>query len=61
MPLLTFLTCTDRLDLVGVLDRLVQNIDHVLNLFVCGLGVSLLVVGDGTLLDHAKGEYIVVL
>ena len=55
MPLLTFLTFTDRLDLVGVLDRLVQNIDHVLILFGCGLGVRLLVVGAGTYLEHAKG------
>ena len=61
MYLLPFLTCTDRLDLVGILDCLVQYIYHVLSFFICGLALSLLVVGDGASLEHAKGEYLVVL
>ena len=61
MPLFLFLVCTDRLDLVGVLDSLVQNIDLMLSLFICGLAVSLLSVGYGAFLEHAKGAYLVII
>ena len=61
MSLLPFLTCTDRLDLVGILDCFVQYIDHVISFFVCGLAVSLLTLGDGALLEDAKVKYLVVL
>ena len=55
MSLLPFFTCTDRLDLVGILDLLVQYIDHVLKLFIYGIVVSLLAVGAGASQDHANG------
>ena len=61
MSLIPFLTCTDRLDLVRILDCLVQYISHVLSFFIYGLAVSLLAVGDGSSLEHSKGEYRVVL
>ena len=61
MSLLTFITRTDRLYLFGILDFLVQYIDHVLGLFICGLGISLLAVEAGASLEHDKGEYLVVL
>ena len=61
MSLLTFLNFTDHLDLVGILDFLVHYIDHVLSLLICGLEVSLLSVGAGASLEHAKGAYLVVL
>ena len=61
MSLLTFLTCTYRLDLVGIIDCLVRYIDHLISFFICGLAVSLISVGDGALLENAKGEYLVVL
>ena len=61
MSLISFLTCTDRLDLVDILYLLVQYIDHVISFFVCGLAVSLLSVGDGTSLEDANGAYLFVL
>ena len=61
MYLLPFLTCTDRLDLVGIIDCLVQYIDHVISFLICGLEVSLLVVGAGSSLGHAKGVHLVVI
>ena len=61
MSLLTFITRTDRLYLFGILDFLVHYIDHVLGFFICGLAISLLVVEAGASLEHAKGEYLVVL
>ena len=61
MSLLTFLTYTDRLDLVGIIDLLVQHIYHVLDFFIHGLAMSLLAVGDGALLEHVKGAYSFVL
>ena len=61
MYLLPFLTCTDRLYLVWIIDCLVQYIGHVVVLFICGLAMSLLAVGAGESLEHAKGSYIAVL
>ena len=61
MHLLPFITCTDRLDLVRVLDHLVQYIDHVLGLFICGLAVILLAVGARASLEYSKGAYLVIL
>ena len=61
MYLLPFITCTDRLDLVRILDLLVQYIDHVIGFFVYGLAMSLLAVGAVAFLEHAKGAYLVVL
>ena len=59
--LIPFLTCTDHLDLVGILDCFVQYIDHVLSFFVYDIAVSILAVGAGVSLEHAKGAYLVVL
>ena len=61
MSLLHFFTCTDRLDLVGILDLLVQYIEHVLKLFIYGIVVSLLAVESGASLEHANGAYLVFL
>ena len=61
MSLLPFLAYTDRLDLARIIDFLVQYIDHVLGLFIRGLASSLLAVEAGASLEHAKGEYLVVL
>ena len=61
MSLLPFLTCTDRLDLVGILECLVQYIDHVIIFFICGPAVSLIAVGDGASLEQSKCAYLVVL
>ena len=47
--------------MVRVLDFLVQYIDHVLSLFICGLVVILIAVGAGVSLEHPKGAYLVVL
>ena len=58
MSLIPFLTCTDRLDLVRVTDLLVQYIDHVLGFFICGLVMSLLALGAGSSLEHAKVAYL---
>ena len=48
MSLITFLTYTDCLDLVRILDCLVQYIDYVLGFFIRGLEMSLLAVGHGS-------------
>ena len=61
MSLLTFLTCTDRLDLVRIIYCLVRYIDHVLGFFVCGLAMSLLALAAVALTKHAKGAYLIVL
>ena len=61
MPLLPFLTYTDRLDLVRILDCLVQYIENVLGFFIRGLAILILAVGSGSLLEHTKGAYLVVL
>ena len=61
MFLLTFLIYTNFLDLFCILDLLVQYIDHVIGLFIRGLAMSLLAVGDEVSLEHAKGAYLVLL
>ena len=61
MSLLPFLTCTEHLDLVRILDCLVHYINHVLGFFICGLAVSILELGAGALLKHDKGAYLLVL
>ena len=61
MFLLTFLIYTNFLDLFCILDLLVQYIDHVIGLFIRGLAMSLLAVGSGSFMNHAKGAYLVVL
>ena len=61
MYLLPFITYTEHLDLVRIIDCLVQYFDHVLGLFICGLVTSLLEVGSGVLLEHAKVAYLVAL
>ena len=49
MSLLPFLTYTDRLELVRILDCLVQYIDHVLGFFIHGLVTILLALGAGAI------------
>ena len=57
----SFFTYNYCLDLVRILDFLSQYIYHVLGFFICGLAMSLLVVGAGASLEHANGAYLVVL
>ena len=59
MSLIPFLTYTDRLDLVRIIDCPVQYIDHVLGFFIHGLAVSFIAVGAGSLLEHTNGAYLV--
>ena len=61
MSLLTFLTYTERLDLVRIFDCLVHYIDHVIGFFIRGLAMSLLAAEAGESLEYSKGAYLVVL
>ena len=61
MSILPFITCTDQLELVRILDCLVHYIDHVLSFFICGIAVSILAVGAGSYLEHAMVAYLVVI
>ena len=61
MYLITIITCTNQLDLVGIIDCLVQYFYHVLSFFICDLAVSFLEVGAGELLEHVNGAYLVIL
>ena len=61
MSLITFITYTYHLDLVSILDCILHYIDYVFGFLIHGLAMSILSVGDESLLEHAKGAYLVFL